>query len=111
MEKYTLKDAIDGAFEYASEINKYIDDETPWKLDINTEEERKKLQQVLFVLLTHLRKVALMLMPFFEVKMQELLERIGAPLSAASLTEELQNKKSVFTIREKGEPLYMRINV
>ncbi len=111
MEKYTLKDAIDGAFEYASEINKYIDDETPWKLDINTEEERKKLQQVLFVLLTHLRKVALMLMPFFEVKMQELLERIGTPLSAASLTEELQNKKSVFTIREKGEPLYMRINV
>lgn len=32
MQKYDLKSSLEIAFEYASEINKYVDDMTPWKV-------------------------------------------------------------------------------
>lgn len=52
---------------------------TPWKIDSTDSEKQKDLQIILFILIANLRKVALMLMPFFPEKMSELLERIGTP--------------------------------
>lgn len=98
------------AFEYASEINKYVDDAAPWKLDIADPIEREKLRSILFILLSNLRIIATMLLPFFDQKMRELLERIGTPYDdAITLSENLDLRIEKYMIREKGEPLYMRI--
>ena len=110
MEKYDLKNALESAFEYATEINKYVDDNTPWKID--AEAEKEKLETILYTLVYHLRRVAIMLLPFFTEKMQELLSRVGVPFNQENtLSEQLLQIPEKFVITEKGEPLYMRINV
>lgn len=110
MESYDLKWALENAFEYASEINKYTDDTTPWKLD--SEKQKEQLSEILYNLVFHLRRVAIMLLPFFEEKMKELLMRIGTPVNENSpLSEQLSEIPENFQITEKGSPLYMRIHV
>lgn len=110
MNSHDLKWSIELAFEYASEINKYVDEHTPWKLDILIESDREKLESVLFHMIANLRKIAIMLLPFFDSKMRELLSRIGTPYDdTISLVENLSIDPVSFFIAEKGEPLYMRI--
>ncbi len=106
-----LKTALEIVFEYASEINKYVDDSAPWKMDVTILEEREKLENILFILLSNLRKIAIMLIPFFPMKMNELLTRIGVPYdSSITLDKNLSLDPDKFFIAEKGEPLYMRIS-
>ncbi len=63
-------------------------------------------------MMSNLRIVALGLLPFFTPKMKELLERIGVPYSDDSIIQnEFKQEISQFTVKEKGEPLYMRIKV
>lgn len=76
MNDYDLKGSLEYAFEYASEINKYVDEMTPWKVPTDSEEDREKLKNILFILVSDLRRVAIMLIPFFDVKMRELLDRV-----------------------------------
>lgn len=110
MNTQDLKWSIDLAFEYSSEINKYVDENTPWKLDIEVERDQEKLESVLFYMIANLRKIAIMLLPFFDTKMRELLSRIGVPYDdTISLVENLSLEPVSFFIAEKGEPLYMRI--
>ncbi len=110
MDTQDLKWSIDLAFEYASEINKYVDENTPWKLDTEIDSDREKLESVLFYMIANLRKIAIMLLPFFDTKMRELLSRIGTPYDdTISLVENLSLDPVSFFIAEKGEPLYMRI--
>ncbi len=98
MDRTDLKGALDLAFGYASDINKYADDHTPWKLD--PEANRAEMEHILFVMLSHLKNVALILMPFFGDKMTELLERIGFEMSG-DLLEDIDTVAQMFVIREK----------
>ena len=110
MDSYDLRSAIEGAFEYSSEINKYVDDKAPWKISIESIENQKELENILFILVSNLRNVALMLLPFFPIKMNELLTRIGTPYDETiSLSDNLLLRPTSFFVKEKGEPLYMRI--
>lgn len=110
MDKYDMKSSIEIAFEYASEINKYVDDMAPWKISIETEEEREKLNSILFILISNLRKIAIMFLPFFDLKMRELLSRIWTPYDdKLTLTDNLSIDPTEFRVLEKGEPLYMRV--
>jgi methionyl-tRNA synthetase len=79
-------------------------------MDITIPEQREKLENILFILLSHLRKISIMLIPFFDTKMRELLTRIGTPYDDdISLSDNLDLDPIEFYIAEKGEPLYMRI--
>lgn len=110
MDDYDLKGSLEYAFEYASEVNKYVDDNTPWKISIESKEDMEKLQNILFILISNLRKIAIMLLPFFDTKMRELLSRIGVSYDdSKTLLENLELDPMVFTVLEKWEPLYMRI--
>lgn len=112
MTTYRLKDAMEIGFEYATMINKYVDDTTPWKLDIENPDDRKTLENILYTLLFHLRRVGIILMPFFEDKMREMLARIGADYDDAhNIRENWHQNIDQFTITEKGNPLYARISV
>lgn len=105
-----LKGSLELAFAYATEINQYVEEHTPWKMDIEIPEQREKLEDILFILLSNLRKISIMLLPFFSVKMRELLTRIGTPYDdTVSLSGNLAIDPIWFSIAEKGEPLYMRI--
>ena len=103
MQTYDLKDALDHSFEYAKELNRYIDDMKPWKLDPENADERIVLTKCLATVGTGLAFLGYNLAPFFEKKMIELLERIGVRKG--------WDVKDGFSIREKGEPLYMRLEV
>lgn len=110
MEGSDLKGSLELAFAYATEINQYVEEHTPWKMDIEIPEQREKLENILFILLSNLRKISLMLLPFFDLKMRELLTRIGTPYAdSISLSDNLAIDPTEFYIAEKGEPLYMRI--
>jgi methionyl-tRNA synthetase len=79
-------------------------------MDIENQEQREKLENILFILLSNLRKISIMLLPFFGPKMRELLTRIGTPYDAnISLSDNLTVDPIEFYISEKGDPLYMRI--
>jgi methionyl-tRNA synthetase len=106
-----LKWSLELAFAYATEINQYVEEYAPWKMDIEIPEQREKLENILFILLSNLRKISIMLIPFFDTKMRELLGRIGTPYDDdISLSENLTLDPTEFYIGEKWEPLYMRIN-
>lgn len=110
MNNHDLKWSLELAFEYASEINKYVDENAPWKIDTENPENIPKLENILFILLWNLRKIAIMLSPFFHTKMDELLTRIGTPYdNEISIHDNLLLNPTSFSISEKGEPLYMRI--
>ena len=110
MENYDLKWSLDFSFQYASEINKYVDDMAPWKISTDTDEWKEQLNEVLFYLVANLRRLAIMLLPFFDTKMRELLSRIGTPYDdTLSLSENLELSPTLFHVTEKWEPLYMRL--
>jgi hypothetical protein len=51
-----------------------------------------------------------MLLPFFRDKMNELLIRINTPYNEALSFEENFFMAKEFSVKEKGSPLYMRID-
>ena len=82
----------------------------PWKIVLETDLEREKLDNILFILVSNLRKIALMLLPFFDLKMRELLKRIGVPYDdTLTLQGNLSENPEIFFVAEKGDPLYMRL--
>jgi methionyl-tRNA synthetase len=103
MQMYDLKWALDSSFAFSTELNVYIDSMKPWKLDVTLPEEKQKLDEVLSTVMIGLAYIGYNLAPFFEVKMREMLDRIGV-----GKWWEIAHG---FSIREKGEPLYMRLEV
>ena len=77
MQTYDLKDALDHSFEYATELNRYIDEMKPWKLDPVNPTEHALLMKSLSTVGVGLAFLGYNLAPFFEKKMIELLDRIG----------------------------------
>jgi len=62
----------------------------------------QELNSVLFLLVSDLRKIAIMLLPFFDTKMRELLSRIGTPYDdTISLSQNLEIKPDIFFVKEK----------
>ena len=101
MNVYDLKWALDSSFAFATDLNQYIDSVKPWKLDPSVPEERIILDQTLSTIMIGLAYIGYNLAPFFEVKMKEMLDRIGV-----GKWWEIAHG---FHISEKGEPLYMRL--
>ena len=77
MDTFDIRNALESSFAFCTELNQYIDEKKPWKLDVNNPDESKLLDEVLGTVMTGLAYVAYNLSPFFEEKMLELLGRIG----------------------------------
>ena len=74
----------------------------PWKITLDSQEDKEKLRNILFILISNLRKIAIMLLPFFDSKMRELLSRIDVPYDdALTLIENLELDPTLFTVGEK----------
>jgi methionyl-tRNA synthetase len=112
MEACDLRAALDGVFAYGDVLNKYIDEQKPWELKESA--DLPKLESVLAQVGEGIRLMAILLSPFFPQKMQELLARIGAN-EEGELIQKWEmipalERTSSFFVKEKGEPLYMRIS-
>ncbi|MDD2487607.1 MAG: methionine--tRNA ligase [Candidatus Gracilibacteria bacterium] len=111
MDEYNPNGALSSIFEFCDKLNKFIDNEKPWNLDSETEKDR--IEEILYNLGEGLRIVGIFLYPFFTAKMSEMLTRLGMEEYPEELADgkmkELLSKKEIFTIKEKGEPLYPRI--
>lgn len=101
MDTFDLRNALECSFAFSTELNQYIDEKKPWKMDVANPIEQKALEEVLATVLTGLAHIAYNLSPFFEEKMLELLSRIGVG--------KWWEASHGFWVKEKGNPLYMRI--
>jgi methionyl-tRNA synthetase len=77
MDTYDLRNALECTFAFSTELNQYIDERKPWKMDIANPDESRSLDETLATVMTGLAYIAYNLAPFFEPKMLELLSRIG----------------------------------
>jgi methionyl-tRNA synthetase len=109
---YDFKNTLEWVFAFSTTVNQFVDEHAPWKIDATSPEGNEELIKVLYRSLAALRVIALMLLPFFGEKMRELLTRIGTPYNdAIPLEQNLEIIPLSFHIREKGDPLYMRVEV
>ena len=109
---YDLKWILDEIFFMLDKLNKYVDENEPWKL-IN--DNKNKAGEVLYTTAEWLRQVWLYLYPFFPEKMQEMFEKFWLKNYSEILEnwwlEELLEKKEVFFIKEKWKVLFERFDV
>lgn len=111
---YNLKWVLDLAFKVLDELNNYTTQKEPWQMI----KDPVKLDETLIVLSTiaeWLRQIWMILYPFFPEKMAEMFEKIGLEWYKEILEngwlKDLVNKKEIFKIKEKWNPLFSRFDV
>ena len=112
MDEYHISQAISEVWSIVSRTNKYIDETMPWVLA--KEENKEKLESVMYHLTENLRKIAILIKPFISNTSDEMFRQLNIK------TEELQKWESLYNydlikdeikVIEKGEPLFMRLDV
>ena len=102
-----------------SKTNKYIDETTPWILardvEHETSEEKQmredKLKSVIYHLIANLREIAILIRFLMKDTSDSMLKQLG--LSTDVSWEDLKEYTEIKNARvsEKGEPLFMRLDV
>lgn len=114
MSEYNLKAALDTSFKFLDSVNKYVDDKEPWTL-VKDESKKEELKVILYTIAESLRQVWLNLYPFFPKKMWELFVKLGlswyVELLEAWKKDTLRSTSEKFIIMQKGEALFMRLDV
>jgi len=109
---YDLKGILDEVFVMLDKINKYTDENEPWKL---IKADTESAQDVLYTIAEWLRQVGLHLYPFFPEKMAEMFTKLWLSDYGTALEQwnynELIDKEEIFSIKEKGGPLFQRIEL
>lgn len=78
MEKYAPHEALAEVFQLINRANKYIDENAPWVLAKDMEQNGPRLARVMYNLLESLRISAILLTPFIPGSAGEVLRQIGA---------------------------------
>lgn len=113
MENLHLSNALAEIWTLISRTNKYIDETCPWIL-AKEEENKQKLQSVMYHLIENLRKIAIMLTPFMKNTSEQILRQIGIQdekLKTWESSKKYELIPSNTEVIEKGEPLFMRLDV
>ena len=112
MEKYQFQDALAEVFALIDRANKYIDENAPWVLAKDMDQNGQRLARVMYNLLEALRISAILLTPFMPDSAAEVLRQIGAcadcsTWEAAAAWGSLSPTVTV----ERGENLFPRIDL
>ena len=108
MQAYKTADALDEIWNLVRRSNKYIDETMPWVL-AKEEQDREKLQTVLYDLAEALRFIGVLLQPFMPDSAKNLLAQIGAKqITLESLNRFGQTQAG--TAVQPGAPLFARID-
>ena len=107
---FELANSLKEIWSYISRTNKYIDETSPWVL-AKDEESKEKLKSCIYHLIANLREIAILIRPLMEETSDNMLRQLGMSNNVTwnSLKEykDIKNAKVI----EKGEPIFMRLNV
>ncbi len=82
MESFAPHKALEDVFKVIQRANKYIDENAPWKLSRDMEQNGPRLAHVLYTLLETTRICGVLLTPFMPDSMEKLFAQTGAPADA-----------------------------
>ncbi len=78
MEKFQFQNALEEIFRVIQRANRYIDENAPWLLAKDMEQNAPRLAAVLYHLLETTRICGVLLTPFMPESMEKLLDQVGA---------------------------------
>ena len=108
---YETANSIQEIWNLVSRTNKYIDETMPWALA--KEEKTEELQSSMYHLIENLRKIAILIRPFMTETAENIFRQIGIEeenlknWNTINDYDKLENLKVI----EKGEPIFMRLNM
>ena len=113
MENMQFANSLAEIWTLISATNKYIDDTAPWAL-AKEEDKKEELASVMYHLVENLRKVAIMLYPAIPDTAENMLRQLGIKKEELKTWDSLLEYSQIpegTKVIEKGEPLFMRLNV
>ena len=112
MEKFAPHEALSEVFRVIQRANKYIDENAPWALAKDMEQNGARLAAVLYNLLEATRICGILLTPFMPASMDKLFAQIGAAADVQTWQSAAQwgSLPAAVTVT-KGENLFPRIDM
>ena len=112
MDAYAPHKALDEVFKVIQRANKYIDENAPWALAKDMEQNGKRLGHVMYNLLEATRICAILLTPFMPESMDKLFSQIGAGEDCRTWDSAAQwGGLSDAARPAKGENLFPRVDM
>ena len=112
MDHFAPHKALEEVFKVIQRANKYIDENTPWTLAKDMEQNGQRLAHVLYNLLEAARICGILLVPFMPESMDKLFAQIGADASARSWDSAARwGGLSENAAVSKGENLFPRVDM
>lgn len=114
MDNLHISNSLSEIWEIISRTNKYIDETEPWVLAKSEDEEtQEKLKSVMYHLVENLRIVAVLLRPFMPETPVKMFNQLGIKNDELKTWESIKEYGKINSgkVIEKGEPLFMRLDV
>lgn len=108
MDKFEFNVALQDIWLLISRTNKYIDETAPWVLAKN--EDKDKLNNVLYHLVESLRVIAVLLQPFIRATSKKIFEQLGLTEGEFSLENLTFDYSFTNPVVKKGEPIFPRLD-
>ena len=108
MDKWHNAEAVDTVLNFAKRCNKYIDETAPWAMAKN-EDDRNKLETVLYNLLESIRILTACLRPAIPETTDKVLEQMGLSADALAFDTLTFGNTAAFTVGSPS-PLFARID-
>ncbi len=105
-----ISNSLSSLFNIISKANKYIDDTEPWVL-AKSEENKDKLNCVMYHLVESLRIFAIYINPFMPDTSENILNQLGINEQYRTLESASFGKSENIKVIEKGIPLFERLDV
>lgn len=108
---YEIANSIQEIWNLVSRTNKYIDETMPWALA--KEEKTEELESSMYHLIENLRKIAILIRPFMTETAENIFRQIGIEEEELKSWNTINdyNKLENLKVIEKGEPIFMRLNM
>lgn len=108
---YETANSIQEIWNLVSRTNKYIDETMPWALA--KEEKTEELESSMYHLIENLRKIAILIRPFMTETAENIFRQIGIEEEELKSWNTINdyNKLENLKVIEKGEPIFMRLNM
>ncbi len=110
MDKFEFNVALADVWTLISRTNKYIDETAPWVL-AKSEDDKAKLNNVLYHLAENLRIAGSLLQPFMRVTSGKIFEQLGMDEETFSLENLAFGYSFTHPVVAKGEPIFPRLDV
>jgi methionyl-tRNA synthetase len=110
MDKFEFNVALADVWTLISRTNKYIDETAPWVL-AKSEDDKAKLNNVLYHLAENLRIAGALLQPFMRATSGKIFEQLGMDERSFSLENLAFGYSFTYPVVAKGQPIFPRLDV